>query len=96
MGYLEDEKKRMEDEVLQELKDIAERVEQARTCPKCEKVDPDVCERYSFGVYAGRMCEDCAYNGYRDHCGLEGAQGSQADLDEPIEPEPYYGMEADW
>ena len=24
----------------------------------------DVEERYSFGVYAGKMCEDCAKSGY--------------------------------
>jgi len=24
---------------------------------------------YSFGYYAGKMCSDCAYEKYRDHCG---------------------------
>lgn len=50
--------------------------------------------QYSFGVYAGRMCDQCASEKYRDKCGHrpEG-QGTQAEIDEPIEPEPYYGSE---
>lgn len=48
-------------------------------------------ERYSAGIYAGRMCDDCAYNRYRDHCGLDNTpQLTQADLDEIIEPGDYY------
>lgn len=26
-------------------------------------------EQYSYGIYAGRMCDACAYEKYRDHCG---------------------------
>jgi len=64
------------------------------TCPKCHKevAKGEVQERRSFGVYAGKFCESCC-SGYRDNCGLDQAQGSQADLDEPIEPEEYYGSE---
>jgi len=60
------------------------------TCPKCKKEDvEEVCERYSFGVYAGTFCEDCC-SGYRDRCGLDGAQGRAEDLDEVVEPDDYY------
>jgi len=30
----------------------------------------DIYEQYSYGIYAGRMCDACAYEKYRDHCGL--------------------------
>ncbi len=52
-------------------------------CKSCQSVEP--CdEQYSFGVYAGILCENCARTKFRDQCGLgpEG-QGSQNDLDEP-------------
>lgn len=69
-------------------------------CGRCHEQKPGAKqERYSFGVYAGRMCEECAYSRYRDHCGLDGKQGSAADLDEDLEPEDYYGAGldlADW
>ena len=39
--------------------------------------------RHSFTVYAGFLCVPCAFHGYRDHCGLEGAQGDPSELDEP-------------
>lgn len=52
-------------------------------CPRCNKKVPhyEVHERYSFGVYAGKFCNDCCA-GYRDNCGLDQAQGNPADLDE--------------
>lgn len=37
--------------------------------------------RWSFGVYAGRLCEACC-SGYRDNCGLDQAQGDPTTLDE--------------
>lgn len=52
-----------------------------RPCSRCGSND-DVQAWYSFGVYAGRLCHDCAMK-YRDHCGLDGAQGDWRDLDEP-------------
>ena len=68
---------------------------EAVTCPRC-KQPGNVCVRYSFGVYAGKMCEPCARKGYRDQCGLgPNGQGDPNDLDEPLDPEPYYGMEDD-
>jgi len=59
-------------------------------CPRCRQSGGNVEEQYSFGVYAGRMCEPCAIAGYRDGCGLiDGQQGSAADLDEPLEADDY-------
>ena len=61
-------------------------------CFKCDEKKDTVEEPYSFGVYAGRMCRECAINGYRDHCGLlDGHQGNPADLDEY--PDHYYEEE---
>ncbi|MBW2411904.1 MAG: hypothetical protein JRF72_19080 [Deltaproteobacteria bacterium] len=51
-------------------------------CTSCGKEKPgDVHERYSFGVYAGRLCTGCCA-GYRDNCGIGQPQGCPADLDE--------------
>ena len=55
--------------------------------PSCKRAKPDVDEQYSFGVYAGVMCGDCARTKYRDGCGLDGPQGNAVDLDEPLEEE---------
>ena len=54
-------------------------------CPSCELAKPDVDEQYSFGVYAGILCGDCARTKYRDGCGLGQPMGNPADLDEPLE-----------
>lgn len=54
-------------------------------CPSCQHAKPDVDERYSFGVYAGILCGDCARTKYRDGCGLDGRQGNPADLSEPYD-----------
>lgn len=52
-----------------------------QVCTGCGEVRaPDsVDELYSYGIYAGRLCERCAL-GYRDHCGLDQPQGDPADL----------------
>lgn len=56
-------------------------------CSKCGKHDPEnVQERFSFGVYAGRLCSDCCID-YRDHCGIDQPQGDPSNLDEPLDPE---------
>jgi hypothetical protein len=60
-------------------------------CPRCEK--REAFEQYSFGVYAGRLCDECAYDGFTDHCGIGCPMGTQADIDEPIEPDYGYGEE---
>jgi len=58
-------------------------------CPRCNQRKSTIDEQYSFGVYAGVMCRECAIRGYRDACGLlDGQQGDPADLDEPYDPEP--------
>ena len=40
----------------------------------------DVEERYSYGVYAGKLCTKCCYR-YRDHCGVDDdEQGSPNEM----------------
>lgn len=55
-------------------------------CPSCDKKKSDIDEQFSFGVYAGVMCQECARRKFRDSCGHrpEG-QGNSVDLDEPLE-----------
>jgi hypothetical protein len=55
-------------------------------CPKCKEQVPYIAERFSFGVYAGRFCDECCSR-YRDNCGLNEPQGNPADLDEPYDPD---------
>lgn len=52
-------------------------------CPRCEHKRDDIEQQYSFGVYAGVMCKQCAIDGFRDQCGHGGQQGDPSDLDEP-------------
>jgi hypothetical protein len=55
-------------------------------CPKCQEPKPDLDEQYSYGIYAGVMCRDCAVRSFRDACGHTPAgQGNPADLDEPLD-----------
>lgn len=64
--------------------DYLRRVLEEGTCPRCDKVKPDIDEQFSYGVYAGVMCTDCAISGFNDGCGhIDGRQGNPADLDEP-------------
>ena len=68
-------------------------VDEEWTCSSCGAEDSEknpVDRRYSFGVYAGRLCEGCCSK-YRDRCGLDGAQGDPRDLDEY--PDHYYEEE---
>jgi hypothetical protein len=52
-------------------------------CRKCGEEKDTVEEQYSYGVYAGKMCRECAINGYRDHCGLlDDEQGDPRELEE--------------
>jgi hypothetical protein len=66
----------------------AEYNERYLTCHKCEATDKSiggtatVDTRYSFGVYAGVLCEPCC-SSFRDNCGVGQPQGSPQDLDEP-------------
>ena len=74
------------------------------TCTHCGKEQPTVEKRYSFGIYAGELCDECAYTGFRDHCGLVigadgkyeegGEQGAVEDLDE-FEAGGYYAIYGD-
>lgn len=50
-------------------------------CTKCGSTK-DVDTRYSFGVYAGRLCLKCC-GAYRDNCGVGQPQGDYRELDEP-------------
>ena len=50
-------------------------------CTGCGEERDDVERRYSFGFYAGRLCEKCCTR-YRDNCGLDQPQGDQTDTDE--------------
>ena len=50
-------------------------------CTSCSEERNDVERRWSFGFYAGRLCEKCCRK-YRDHCGLDSPQGSVEDTDE--------------
>lgn len=55
-------------------------------CPRCQQKKSTIEEQYSYGVYAGVMCRDCAIVGFNDCCGYrpEG-QGHPTDLDEPYD-----------
>lgn len=58
------------------------------TCTCCGEYKPgDVERRFSFGIYAGRLCSECARK-YVDHCGLDGyGQGDPRELDEAYDEE---------
>lgn len=55
--------------------------ERFSTCSGCGSVGDDVQERYSFGIYAGRLCLKCCGK-YRDNCGEGRDQGRVEELDE--------------
>jgi len=68
--------------------DYLRSVLEAGVCPSCDRKRKDIDEQYSYGVYAGVMCGDCARRKYADQCGLgPSGQGNPADLDEPLEEE---------
>ena len=56
--------------------------ERTQTCGGCSEVKDDVEERYSFGIYAGRFCVECARSHYKDGCGVDGPQGRVEELHE--------------
>ena len=59
-------------------------------CGKCHKLSSEIEERYSFGIYAGKLCDECC-SGFQDNCGLDQPQGSPNDLDET-----YYDEDDTW
>ena len=79
--------------------DYLREVLESGICPKCEELSETIEEQYSFGIYAGIMCQKCAIRGFRDQCGYgPDGQGDPADLDEDAEPEEsipqeYWGPE---
>lgn len=61
--------------------DYLRKVLDSGICPKCNQKKDTIEEQYSYGVYAGVFCRDCAKRGYRDQCGHrpEG-QGAPSEL----------------
>jgi hypothetical protein len=54
-------------------------------CTGCGKDSDSVEIRYSFGIYAGRLCDTCCGK-YRDNCGLNQPQGNPyVELNEQID-----------
>jgi len=51
------------------------------SCTKCGTTDGEIEGRYSFGIYAGRLCLKCC-GSYRDNCGEGQPQGDVTELDE--------------
>lgn len=62
--------------------DYLREVLESGVCPKCQQKREDIDERYSFGYYAGVMCEPCARHGFRDQCGLGMPMGDPQELDD--------------
>ena len=50
-------------------------------CTSCGTTEGDIAPRYSFGIYAGRLCVACCGK-FRDNCGVGQEQGRVEDLDE--------------
>lgn len=62
-------------------------------CTSCCEERDDVDLRYSFGFYAGRLCEECCMK-YRDNCGLDQDQGIVEELAE-FEYGGYYAIDGE-
>lgn len=58
-------------------------------CPRCEQKSTTIDEQYSFGDYAGVMCQKCAISGYVDQCGHGRAQGTREEYEEMAGPYTY-------
>jgi Ni,Fe-hydrogenase I small subunit len=61
------------------------------TCPSCQNKRKDIDERYSFGAYAGVMCEGCAKKNFRDGCGLNQPMGTRQEYEYDNGPYSYDG-----
>ena len=57
-------------------------VQEEGICPQCSKPSKSIDFQFSFGVYAGVMCTNCAISGYRDSCGHKRRPGSPRELEE--------------
>jgi predicted amidophosphoribosyltransferase len=64
-------------------------------CPKCDKKSKTIDQQYSFGVYAGVMCRECAISGFRDGCGHCQPQGTRAEYEDMAGAGSYDG-DGDW
>jgi hypothetical protein len=72
---------------------LADRVQQG-VCGSCHKKDKTVDIQYSYGVYAGVLCEPCARRIYRDRCGFRSeGQGTRTEYEEMAGPGTYDGDE---
>ena len=56
-------------------------VQEEGICPQCSKPSKSIDFQFSFGVYAGVMCTNCAISGYRDSCGHKRRPGSPRELE---------------
>ncbi len=72
--------------------DWIQEIREEHRCTRCGMARNDVEERYSFGVYAGKLCISCCA-GYRDNCGLDQGQGDPRVLE--LEGEQYWEDYAD-
>jgi hypothetical protein len=55
-------------------------------CSRCGFDKPSVSIKYSYGIYAGRYCDECAIAGFNDGCGLvDGQQGNPYELGECVD-----------
>ena len=48
-------------------------------CMRCGS-EENVDKRYSFGIYAGRLCETCCFI-FKDHCGIGQKQGTATEYE---------------
>lgn len=63
-----------------------------RRCSHCGSESDTVEEQYSYGVYAGVLCEPCARTMYRDQCGHgRHGQGTREEYEELEGPGSYDG-----
>jgi hypothetical protein len=76
---------------MQQEANLAARIERG-VCDSCHEQHATVDAQYSYGVYAGVLCEPCARQNYRDHCGFrpEG-QGTRAEYEAMEGPGSYDG-----
>ena len=60
-------------------------------CPSCHQPKTTIEEQYSYRIYAGIMCRDCAIRKFRDRCGHgprgQGHPQDLRDMGERIEEE---------
>ena len=50
-------------------------------CPECDKKSKTIGFQFSYGIYAGVMCENCARSKYRDQCGHGRPMGTRSEYE---------------